>query len=146
MHQRNIVHRDIKLENILLNSKNEGEHEIRIADFGLACELLPNTLNYQKCGTPSYIAPEVLAGTGYTTKSDLFGVGSVMYNLITGKFLFHSNNVKDLLTLNRDCDLTHVPSHIKDLSNLGRDVLMKMIEKNPDKRLSAKQALQHPWF
>lgn len=102
------MHRDLKLENVLLNSKDEGEFEIRIADFGLACEIKPGTLNYQKCGTPSYIAPEVLIGNGYTTKSDLFGVGSMMYNLITGKFLFHSNDVNSLLVLNRECNLSHV--------------------------------------
>eukprot|EP00347_Sterkiella_histriomuscorum_P022236 403331192 len=146
MHQRNIVHRDLKLENVLLNSIEEGEFEIRIADYGLACEILPGTLNYQKCGTPSYIAPEVLDGTGYTTKSDLFGVGSIMYNLITGKFLFHSNNVKDLLILNRECNLQHVSEHIKDISDLGRDLLIKLLYKNPNQRLNAKQALQHPWF
>jgi serine/threonine protein kinase len=95
-------------------------------------------LNYQKCGTPSYIAPEVLIGSGYTTKSDLFGVGSIMYNLITGKFLFHSNNVKDLLILNRDCDLSHVPNNTKDISGLGRDLLIRILDKNPEKRLNAK--------
>ena len=78
------MHRDLKLDNILLNSKEDGNYEIRIADFGLAKQLLPSEICYHKCGTPTYIAPEILRGEGYTQKADIFSLGSIMYNLVSG--------------------------------------------------------------
>jgi len=84
MHSKNIIHRDIKLDNILMSSSKKGVYEIRIADFGLSQILKPKELCYHKCGTPTYIAPEVLRDIGYNTKADIFSVGSVMFNLITG--------------------------------------------------------------
>ncbi len=90
MHSKLIIHRDLKLENILLNSKDNGYLEIRVADFGLAKQLLPGEKDYHKCGTPTYIAPELLRGHGTTTKGDLFGLGSIMFNLLTGRYLFNS--------------------------------------------------------
>ncbi|CDW79552.1 serine threonine protein kinase [Stylonychia lemnae] len=146
LHQRNIVHRDLKLENILLNSKDEKVTDIRIADFGLACELLPGIKLFHKCGTPSYIAPEVLMDNGYTTKVDIFSLGSIMYNLVTGKFLFNSPNYREILLLSKNCNLSHVEELTKSISNQARDLLMKILQPNPDKRLTARQALEHPWF
>jgi len=84
MHQKRIVHRDLKPENILLNSKEDGVLDVRIADFGLAVELQEEEKLTKKCGTPSYIAPEVLEGNGYDFKADIFSLGSLMYNLTTG--------------------------------------------------------------
>jgi serine/threonine protein kinase len=92
MHQKRIIHRDLKLDNILLNSKQNGNFEIRIADFGLAKKLLPNEISYHKCGTPTYIAPELLRGQGASLESDIFSLGSIMFNLLTGKYLFSDSS------------------------------------------------------
>ena len=62
MHHMNIVHRDLKPENILLASKSDSSFDVRLADFGLSERLEPAKLYYLKCGTPSYIAPEILRG------------------------------------------------------------------------------------
>ena len=52
-------------------------------------------LEYYRCGTPSYIAPEILRGTGYSFKADIFSIGSIMYNLVTGKYLFHVKDAQE---------------------------------------------------
>jgi serine/threonine protein kinase len=90
MHNKKIVHRDIKLDNVLINGIEEEEFNVKIADFGLAC-FLPDdeTIKLtEKCGTPCYVAPEILRGEGYSTKCDMFSMGSLMFGLITGRYLF----------------------------------------------------------
>lgn len=84
MHKQNIVHRDIKPENILLNSSDSQNFEIRLADFGLAKQLIDGIKIFHKCGTPTYIAPEILRAKGYDCKADVFSAGSVLFNLVTG--------------------------------------------------------------
>lgn len=91
-----IVHRDLKPENILLNnSKNSKEFDIRIADFGFSCLITPSVSMQERrqqdniiCGTPGYIAPEAINKEGYSQKSDVFSVGSILYSLITKRNLF----------------------------------------------------------
>jgi serine/threonine protein kinase len=102
MHRRNIIHRDIKLDNVLINESSEDCQDssgivVKIADFGLSCFIEPDTLMHERCGTPCYVAPEILRDLGYDTKSDLFSIGSVMFNLVCGRFLFKGANKQDLL-------------------------------------------------
>jgi serine/threonine protein kinase len=89
------VHRDLKLENILINHISENNrYDVRIADLGLACQLpLAAYENLtRKCGTPSYIAPEMLKNMGYREKCDIFSIGSILFNLFTGAYLFAGQN------------------------------------------------------
>lgn len=116
MHSKNIIHRDLKLENILLNSRDNGVLELRIADFGLAKQLLPGEIDYHKCGTPTYIAPELLRGQGATIKSDIFGLGSIMFNLLTGRYLFNSRSSHELLQQNKDCKINLDVPELKEVS------------------------------
>lgn len=95
MHRKNIIHRDIKPENILLMDKQD--LQICIADLGLACSLNDKASLNLKCGTPGYTAPEILKGFNYTTKSDIFSIGSFFFNMITGKMLFSGKNMKELM-------------------------------------------------
>lgn len=84
-----MVHRDLKLENVLISQIAEGQYDVKIADFGLATPL-PQEADrklFEKCGSPSYIAPEVLKDEGYRVECDLFSVGSIFFNLLTGAFL-----------------------------------------------------------
>jgi serine/threonine protein kinase len=95
---KNIVHRDIKLDNILIKSiEDNTEFEVRIADFGLSVFTPKNEMLKQKCGTPGYVAPEVFTGRGYSYKADIFSLGSVFFNLLTGCFLFSGNTPELLL-------------------------------------------------
>ena len=79
-HEKKIIHRDIKLENILINKVDEDEYDIRVADFGLATFTPDDEHISYKCGTPGYVAPEILKGEDYSYKADIFSLG--LYSLI----------------------------------------------------------------
>ncbi|CDW89285.1 serine threonine protein kinase [Stylonychia lemnae] len=146
MHQQNIVHRDLKLDNILLKSNKNGKYEIRIADFGLATQLKQGEHRYDKCGTPTYIAPEILRDGELTLKSDLFSLGSIMFNLCTGQYLFDLAECKKLIIINQICDLSHIPEKIKHLSQMCQDLIFKLLNTDPEQRIDCQQALNHQWF
>ena len=82
---KRIIHRDIKLDNILVNEIDSDHYEIKIADFGLSAFTLENQLIFERCGIPGYVAPEILQKKCYGYKSDMFGAGVIFYNILTGK-------------------------------------------------------------
>jgi eukaryotic-like serine/threonine-protein kinase len=94
MSLKGIIHRDLKPENILLNSRKDGIYDIRVADYGFAAmfdvnnALFESTCDKYVCGTAGYIAPEAFEGKGYSPKSDVFSVGSILFSLLTQKNLF----------------------------------------------------------
>ncbi|OQS02417.1 DEAD/DEAH box RNA helicase [Thraustotheca clavata] len=151
IHSLNIIHRDIKPENILLHKDS-----VKIADFGLAKRILDPTVQFQKgCGTPEYAAPELLYGRPYGTQSDLFSLGVVMYVLLFGAFPFTVASAAALQRLERFSE----SGDVRDMSCLhpanpqwqyvsahAQEVILKLLEINPDKRLTASQLLQHPWI
>lgn len=95
MHQKNVIHRDLKLDNILISEiVGTSEYNVKIADFGLSTFATSNPREklYEKCGTPCYAAPEILRGLGYTSKCDMFSLGSLFFNLVTGRYLFPGTN------------------------------------------------------
>lgn len=86
MLNKNIYHRDLKPDNILILEKDE--IKVCVADLGLACRSTDTRELPFKCGTPGYVAPELLKGFSYGNKSDIFSLGSLFYNIVTGKMLF----------------------------------------------------------
>lgn len=91
MHDQNVVHRDLKPENLLLTKKFS--NEIKIADFGLAHILKDqNEKLYLACGSPGYVAPEVLNNLGYGTASDVFSAGVIFYVMLTGRPVFSGSD------------------------------------------------------
>jgi calcium/calmodulin-dependent protein kinase I len=86
MHRSNIIHRDIKPDNILLMDREN--LKICISDLGLACRGTDLKETHLKCGTPGYVGPEILKGHPFSFKSDIFSVGSFMYNLLTSNSLY----------------------------------------------------------
>ena len=126
-HQKKILHRDIKLDNILINKIHEDEYDIRVADFGLAT-FTPNDeyISY-KCGTPGYVAPEILKGEGYSYKADIFSMGSLFFNILTGRYLFHGANHNETLALNLDCKIQLILPHLKGISKAAQRLLLRMI-------------------
>ena len=100
----------------------------------------------KKCGTPGFVAPEVLTGDGYSFKADIFSLGCVFFSLLTGCYLFVGSSVQELLRSNMKCDVSDIQKYITNVSALGKDLFYQIITKDPTRRPSAKEALLHPWF
>lgn len=89
IHDKFIVHRDLKLDNLLVQTHSDGTFQIKIADFGLSdCIKDQADVLHLKCGSPAHIAPEILRGNGYNTKADIFSLGTVLYYLATKRNIF----------------------------------------------------------
>jgi serine/threonine protein kinase len=97
MQTKKVLHRDLKLANILLNCEDSGVLDVRISDYGFSKICNDNEVNFSMCGTPSYIAPEILRGEPYNYKADIFSIGSIMFNLLTGRYLFPGNDSQVIL-------------------------------------------------
>jgi len=136
LHNAGIVHRDLKLDNILVD-KNPLGWKIKIIDFGLAIIQHSNKLK-SLCGTMQYIAPEVLQKIGYDNKVDMWSCGIILFILLTGEFPFEDDKIQidDLFGGER---WKKIPGEAKDLLN-------KLLVSNPEQRLSAADALKHPWI
>ena len=132
-----IIHRDIKLENIVF--ADEEKLEIKIVDFGLACRY--NCGLVQKCGSPGCVAPEILRGNYYGYKVDMFSVGILMYTLLTGKMLFQGKNSAEVLENNKKCDIDIENMNFFNVSDEVIDLLNRLLTIVPKSRISVKKAL-----
>ena len=139
IHSKNIVHRDIKLDNVLIDLNNN----IKICDFGVGKIIHEGEILTDQCGTPAYIAPEILENKGYEGPPvDLWSSGVVLYSMLSGTVPFKSNNVKDLQHNIMSGNFSEIP----DISKECNDLLHKLLQVNPKKRINIDEALEHPWF
>lgn len=137
IHSCGVVHRDLKLENLMVHGTN---HELKIIDFGLSYG--PSTLSNSKCGSPGYIAPEVFMSESYNSKIDIFSTGVILYVLLTGNHPFEGKDdwkvLENNLSVNYKLD--------KKLSPAAQSLIKAMLEFDPDLRPSAGELLQDPWL
>lgn len=137
------MHRDLKPENILLDSKNDDA--IKLIDFGTAQKFNPNRPMTQTFGTAYYIAPEVLTSS-YNEKCDVWSIGVIMYMLLTGKPPFDGIDDKEII---QKVKKGETPFNTPELKKKGKetlDLLKKMLQKDPEKRISADEALKHKFI
>ena len=142
-HSKGIVHRDLKPENLLFEDKSPNSL-IKIIDFDISANYLVETLN-SICGSAYYIAPEVLRGH-YTEKVDIWSLGIIFYILITGRPLVDGSNQMEILTKIRDLRSVSLERTSGKISELGIEVMSKMLELDPKNRASATELLRSPWF
>ena len=129
-HERGVVHRDLKPANLML----DGAGKIRITDFGLAGIAASIQGAEVRAGTPAYMAPEQLAGKEVTPKSDLYSLGLVMYEVLTGKRAFEAATLPELLKAREAGTLTNPSTLVRDLDPLLERVILRCLEKDPSKR------------
>jgi len=147
IHDNNVVHRDLKPENLLLTDKTDNA-SIKIADFGFAKRLdfdNDNSLN-TACGTPGYVAPEILERQRYGKAVDMWSIGVITYILLCGYPPFHDQHQAQLFRKIRKGEFEFDSPYWDDVSDEARDLISKMLTVNPTKRISAFQALEHPWI
>jgi serine/threonine-protein kinase len=130
-HDRGVLHRDLKPENVMI----DGEGNVRITDFGIASLLEESSDEESRVGTPAYMSPEQLAGGELTVKSDIYSLGLVLYELFTGRKAFSAPTLPQLLNLrNSDSTPTNPSTLVKDMEPLVEKVILRCIEKDPEKR------------
>lgn len=150
MHDYDMVHRDLKLENILLVTSDPNDFNIRVTDFGLAnMKGLPGCedLMHVKCGTPYYMAPEVLnTKHEYTKMCDVWSVGVIMYSLLCGRYPFYSTTPAKLEEVIQIGNLTFREIEWSNVSPAAKDLLMNMLCVDTTSRYTARRILDDPWF
>uniref|UniRef100_A0A8C7FXD7 Serine/threonine-protein kinase DCLK2 n=1 Tax=Oncorhynchus kisutch TaxID=8019 RepID=A0A8C7FXD7_ONCKI len=145
LHRMDIVHRDIKPENLLVCEYLDGTKSLKLGDFGLAT-VVEGPL-YTVCGTPTYVAPEIIAETGYGLKVDIWAAGVITYILLCGFPPFRSeNNIQEELFDQILKGELEFPSPDWDTVSLPAKMLIgQMLQVNADIRYSAEEVLSHPW-
>ncbi|XP_014275919.1 serine/threonine-protein kinase PLK4 [Halyomorpha halys] len=139
LHSHSIIHRDMSLANLLLTK----DMQIKIADFGLATQLSrPDEKHMTMCGTPNYISPEVATRSSHGLEADVWGLGCMLYTLLVGKPPFDTDAVKSTLTKVVMADY-EVPSRI---SVEAKDLIDKLLKKNPRERMQLGEILEHPFM
>jgi len=144
-HANNVAHRDLKPENLLL-LRPDNDSEVKIADFGFAkwCTK-PKSLKTQ-CGTPGYVAPEILEGVLYDTKADMWSIGVILYILLGGYPPFLESSQKKLFQKIKAGSFKFHSEYWDPVSKDAKDLIASLLTVDPDKRLTADRALENPWI
>ncbi|CAI2382676.1 unnamed protein product [Moneuplotes crassus] len=139
-HSKNITHRDIKLENILLD---ESKTEVKLIDFGFST-CIPNEKKIKIfCGTPSYMAPEIVSKKEFRgPPADIWALGVLLYALLCGKFPFKGKTDQELFS-RISKGYIDIPDHMSDMA---KSLLLKMIKVDPEERIIASKILRDPWL
>ncbi|KAJ4971627.1 hypothetical protein NE237_004726 [Protea cynaroides] len=145
LRENNLIHRDLKPQNLLL-STNDSHSVLKIADFGFARSLQPRGLAETLCGSPLYMAPEIMQFQKYDAKADLWSVGAILFQLVTGKTPFTGNNQIQLLQNILKSNELRFPPDSTDLSSDCIDLCQKLLRHNPVERLTFEEFFNHPFL
>lgn len=145
MHSQGICHRDLKPQNLLLKRKDDDE-DIKIAGFGFACRVhTPQSLT-KRCGTPTYVAPEILKNIPYDESADMWSVGVILYVLLSGRPPFVDENQTSLFEKIRIGEYSFDGPEWLNVSEDAKDLIRHLLLVDPSRRWTAKQALQSKWL
>ncbi|XP_050321471.1 serine/threonine-protein kinase GL21140 isoform X1 [Bactrocera neohumeralis] len=146
LHSMSIVHRDIKPENLLVELDANGYvTELKLADFGLACEVTEPL--FAVCGTPTYVAPEILMETGYGLKIDVWAAGIILYILLCGfpPFVSPDNQQEPLFDAIISGVYEFPEPYWSDIGDGVRDLIANMLQSDPEVRFTSEDILDHYW-
>lgn len=150
LHSQGIVHRDLKPENILLSDTSEFP-SMKIADFGLSQLIAPNERLLKVCGTWAYAAPEMSdpSRPGYDCRFDVFSFGVILYVVLSGTHPFDPTGdlpVNDIKARARAVQFDFNQPEWSLVSDSAKDLIRRLIVKDPERRLTSRDMLQHEWF
>jgi len=137
-----MCHRDIKLENIMIDPATL---HIKLIDFGFSSFIMDKDLLYTQVGTPYYISPQILKGE-YGKEWDMWSIGIVWFILLTGFPPFKSNNLKEIYRTIVQNNIEFLPKLWRNKSNFAYSFTRQWLQYNPSERLTPEEALQHPWI
>jgi len=142
LHKNRIIHRNLKLQNILLTEKME----LKLIGFNLAIRLKTDKEKAEQfCGTPHYVAPEIIEGKeGYSFEVDIWALGIIIYELLIGKPPFSENDVKSTYEKIKNVEYTFPEDSI--ISNAAKNLIGQILVKEPNKRLSIEQIINHDFL
>jgi serine/threonine-protein kinase ULK/ATG1 len=151
LYKSNIIHRDLKPSNILISKTGENSCVLKLADFGFSRYFNSDNSTFQQeedlmtsfCGTPLYMAPELLINRKYDTKADLWSFGVIMYEMLYGTNLFnYPKNMNNLIEVMQSKEISFSDVYTSNCLNLLRSLL----QKDPKKRIEWKDFFKHQWF
>ncbi|XP_051962615.1 serine/threonine-protein kinase ULK2 isoform X3 [Xyrauchen texanus] len=150
LNSKGIIHRDLKPQNILLSYTGRKKSSIngiriKIADFGFARYLQSNMMAATLCGSPMYMAPEVIMSQNYDAKADLWSIGTVIYQCLVGKPPFQANSPQDLRMF-YEKNKTLVPNIPRETSPQLEDLLLGMLQRNQKDRMDFDTFFSHPFL
>ncbi|KPP75504.1 hypothetical protein Z043_105243, partial [Scleropages formosus] len=146
MHSKHITHFDLKPENIMLSDKDAPIPQIKIIDFGLAHRLTQGEEYRSQCGTPQYIAPEVISYEPLSPATDMWSIGVITYILLSGMSPFQGDSdeetLKNIVGMNYEFEERYFP----DTSEAAKDFIQKLLVKDQNMRMTAEEGILHPWI
>ncbi|XP_060059155.1 serine/threonine-protein kinase ULK2 isoform X2 [Erinaceus europaeus] len=150
LHSKGIIHRDLKPQNILLSYANRRKSSvsgirIKIADFGFARYLHSNMMAATLCGSPMYMAPEVIMSQHYDAKADLWSIGTVIYQCLVGKPPFQANSPQDLRIF-YEKNRSLMPSIPRETSPYLANLLLGLLQRNQKDRMDFETFFNHPFL
>lgn len=143
-HSRKVAHCDMKPKNLLLMAE-DNDSFIKLADFGFAARVHEAKSLTKQCGTPFFVAPEILTRKPYDQQSDMWSVGCIVYLLLSGNLPFMGRSQKELFR-KIVAGKYEFDDAWTDVSDAAKDLVKRMLVLNPDDRITAKEACRHPWL
>ena len=143
-HDMGIVHRDLKPENLLYSSADL-DGIVKVADFGLA-RFYSDELMTTACGSPSYVAPEILIGRGYGLEVDYWSIGVILYTMLCGFHPFNEDTNEALFESIKAGVFSFPAEFWEGVSDMAKDLIVQCLKVNPKERITAKDMLMHPWM
>jgi len=144
LHDNGIAHRDLKPENLLIGGENKDL--LKVTDFGLSNEFDDSKKLTTRCGTPYYVAPEVVLGQQYDSAVDMWATGVITYITLCGYPPFYGKSDNVVFERILSCKFTFPPKEWDKISSTAKDFISNLLVVNAADRLSASEALNHPWI
>ncbi|XVF22263.1 hypothetical protein REPUB_Repub12eG0158400 [Reevesia pubescens] len=146
LQEKHLIHRDLKPQNLILSNKG-ATPQLKIGDFGFARSLTPQDLADTLCGSPLYMAPEIIQNKKYDAKADLWSVGAILFQLVTGKPPFGGNNQLQLFqNILRSTELQFPEGALEELHPDCIDLCRSLLRHNPVERLTFREFFNHKFL